>query len=108
MNKLYFCGPVSIQLCSDTIELYQRAAEVFGLYMHWEESQPPVHVHIHSSEQDAEIVEGNWLRAVGVHVDKTSTGLYATCRSGASARLKASETRWDIYMPARYANGALT
>ena len=105
MNDLYDCGPVQIQLSSETPEWYERAAAVLALYTRWEGSQPPLSVHIHTSEYDAAMTPGDYLRTMAVHVDKTAAGLYATCRSGACSRQTASLRRWDIFMPGRYAGG---
>ena len=108
MNDLYQCGPVQIQLTSDTPEWYDRAAGVLALYTRWEGAPPSLSVHIHTGEYNAAMTPGDYLRTMAVHVDKTATGLYATSRSGACARQIASLQRWDIFMPSRYAGGGLS
>src|SRR5581483_7687008 len=106
MTTLYPCGPLSIQLISDNTEWHARAADVLRLYTHWQTSHPSLTIHIHTTEHTAPMLTGNFLRCVGLHVDKTALGLEATCRSGASAHFNASLYRWDIYMPQRFLDRA--
>lgn len=108
MNNLYYSGPVSIQLRSDTPEWHDRAAGVLGLYTHWGGLEPPLSVYIHTTEADAAMVTGSLLRCVDMHVDKSADGLYATCRSGAYGRFEASLRRWDIFMPKRFVGRTAT
>ncbi len=107
-NDLFRCGPVTLRLTAASPAIFAQTAAELSLYASQEsdgagqdEAGLLVEVHVRASYDDAALGAGAFLRCRAMHVDKTTTGLVATCRSGASGLYDAARQRWQLLIPAR-------
>jgi len=99
VDGVVHCGPVTLAVSAATAALRQRTQAVLETFgARWNAPGPFIHVRLHGTTDAAVLGEGRYLRCANTMVDKTASGLIATCRSGAFAVYDAAHRAWDLHI----------
>ncbi len=100
MGARISCGPVVLDVTAETPRLHQRAVAELGQFTsRWPAPCPTVPVRLQVATAPAAMLAGTFLHCRETNVDKTPSGLAATCVSGASGRYDAARRRWSLDFP---------
>lgn len=98
----YPCGPVNLRVAAERQEWRVQAASMLGSYpIEAGESGPVTTIYLRSSEGPTTMTAGKFLRTRNIHVDRTRTGIVATCHSGVWAQSNAALDCWTVSIPPR-------
>ncbi|SUS03586.1 hypothetical protein DF3PB_1020005 [uncultured Defluviicoccus sp.] len=102
----FCCGPVAVDLAAPSAALYDKVAETLNLYtVVWKSIGRRVKISVVWSDQPAPMLTGNYLTCGRMHVDRSESGLSATCRSGASVVSDAERINWTLSVPQQSHSG---
>jgi hypothetical protein len=105
-RERFSCGPLAITVATRNSTLRAKAAEVLSLYnVEWEEPHLDVRVDLVTTDSSAEMLAGTYLVCRFMRVDRTETGLQASCSSGAWGVFEQRSERWELFIPAPEGRG---
>lgn len=101
---IFHCGPVILNIIAETNEWRDLAASMLGTYAVYKSIEPQAtSIRVRVSDRPLPMGVGTFLRTRNVHVDRSTAGIVATCRSGTCACSNVALDCWDIDVPARAA-----
>lgn len=99
MEAVVYCGPIMLGISADSAPLLQRARTVLEPFTaRWTDACPLIRVHLCMTTEHALMGVGRFLHCANVRVDRTATGLVATCRSGAIGVYDSSRRAWSLHV----------
>jgi hypothetical protein len=102
------CGPLDVRVHAPET-LFAKIAETLRLYdLRWEDPLVRIDVFAERAATESARAGGSTLQCARMNVDASNAGVYASTRSGASARQSAAGSAWHVEVPdALIAAGAL-
>jgi hypothetical protein len=96
-EAIVHCGPVAVGVTAETTVLRERMlAELDQFTSRWTDPGAMVRVSLYATDDSAVAGEGRFLHCSAMRVDRTRSGLVATCRSGSSGSYDAAQRRWEL------------